>query len=84
MTNGRTHAEHAVAVRPALSCTAHDRNFGGECFNCGWVPAVYNGDILPQRHGKAYIVGGIIENAGDRGAHAVCHCGKDWPHAISA
>lgn len=46
MKNGLTHAEHAEKVRPVVPCSAHDRNFGGECFNCGWVPEVYNGDIL--------------------------------------
>lgn len=33
-----THVQHANAQQPARPCTAHDINFGGSCFNCGYDP----------------------------------------------
>ena len=33
-----THQEHCKRARPARSCTCHDLNFGGSCFNCGFDP----------------------------------------------
>lgn len=35
-----THHEYAKAHKPARPCTAHDLNFGGSCFNCGFDPAM--------------------------------------------
>ena len=33
-----THTECMQRVRPTRPCSAHDLNFGGECFNCGFKP----------------------------------------------
>ncbi len=32
------HMAHAKTMKLSKPCSAHDLNFGGECFNCGWKP----------------------------------------------
>lgn len=35
----KTHSEHAAKTPKSRPCSYYDLNFGGECFNCGFVPA---------------------------------------------
>ena len=39
MTTHTDHLTYLTTHRPIRPCTAHDLNFGGSCFNCGYQPA---------------------------------------------
>ena len=38
MTTHTDHLTYLTTHRPIRPCTAHDLNFGGSCFNCGYQP----------------------------------------------